>query len=160
MPMDFCVRSLDGAQWGRLDSAPQSLGLQLGRFKWPGLESAGGFSAHISGAPAGMTQRLGSAGLPTGAPTCGFSMWPGLFTPCPGFRDRVPREPALHMQTGSIEHPERAHSRMAFYDLSFSLIVPLPPTLLVNVATDPPRFKGKGTQTSWWEEGQRIYIHL
>lgn len=39
-----------------------------------------------------------------------------------------------------------------FYDLSFSLIVSLPPTLLVNVATDPPRFKGKDTQTSWWEE--------
>lgn len=44
-------------------SAPQCLGLQLGRLTWLGLESSGGFSAHISGAWVGMIQRLGSAGI-------------------------------------------------------------------------------------------------
>lgn len=66
-------------------------------------------------------------GLSTGAPTCGFSVWPGRLTPCSWFLRQSTQRPTLHIQRGSLENPDREHSRMAFHGLPFSLIVSLPP---------------------------------
>lgn len=142
MPVDSLCQSLHGAQWGRLDSAPQSLGLQLGRLKWLGQESSGGLSAHISGAWAGMTQRLAQLGLSTAVlihvARAFHTVRLGSKTENPESQHRTPTDGALNTQ--------REQPRMALYGL------PQPPGVTSTYSTGqsspgPTQICGRGTQT-------------
>lgn len=117
-------------------SVPQCPGLHLGRLIWLGLDSSGGFSTHISGAWAGMIQRLGSAGIVHwSAYTCLLHV--AWASPIEWL--------VLSIQRGSTANPDREHyCRTRQRDPASSSIMSL---LRGKAATDPTRFKEQDTQT-------------